>query len=468
MAALSFVIGTVVLAYVLMSCPVSGLGRLVAPESQAIVVLYMIFSIRPMFADRFESRSIYGYIPSPEAQDAAILVGIVGMLAFAIGVFLLSVSPGMKIKLGDARRPSDESLRIPAVGVLIVAVGGVVLYFLVMLLLAGSEVVDTLKGGRSVDVVLAGVPEIVLMIPMFGTIATAVFLVSKRSVKLGFGEIGLLISSSGLSLFVLSQLGNRRFIIPALLIPLIAALVRRPVRIKVWHVVTGCLVFLFIATVPMVRSAGARLPGENLFTASWRHFGEVGVGGTLEPVFASFDTEMLDYVGVVVDQSNQPGWLGLGYGRGTLVEFLSRPLPRSIDLFGAPFSDRVLGATYGGPCGSPVCPVASTPGVLFFDGGFVAVVIGMVGFGLLLRWLSLTWADNRQYGVLKVSAVVVASGFALIATRTNTVHAIWWAIYAELLMMGVVVAFSLMNSGGFVGRSRASLTKEQESALPAD
>jgi hypothetical protein len=249
-----------------------------------------------------------------------------------------------------------------------------------------------------------------------------------------------------ISLVMVSALGTRRFMIPAVLMPICAALIRRPAKLRLWHLAVGFLGLLFVAIVPMVRSAGARLPGENLLTASLRYASEQGIGGILEPIFASYDTEMLDYIALASSRIHS-GWLSLGLGRGTLLEFILRPLPGSM-LSHPAWSDEVLINLWGGTgCGNPYCPVASVAGVTYFDGGYPLVIVGSLAFGFGLRWLATRWVYNGHLGDFRATAVAIASSFALVAARTNTVHATWWCIYTLIIAWLIYRVFSNRVNG---------------------
>jgi hypothetical protein len=434
MQLVSLVVGIIATVYVFSSTSNRGLARFMAPEVIAMLMLFSIFSIRPLFADRFAEQTFYGYIPTPAGEHTALVIGTVCMTFFALGCFLASVRPA-KAAVLRARRPPAETrvVRLSATRALMIACGGAVLYVLLLLAVAGPGTVAALGGGRSQDVAIGGVPEFVLLVPMTGSIVATLFIISRRDSVITRREAVLCLCAVSVSVVLLSQLGNRRFLIPAALMPIIAILVRRTLRVRAYHVVIALVAFLFIAIVPMVRSAGARMPGENLLTASWRYLGERGIAGVLTPVFASYDTEMLDYIAFMSQKLTSNSGIGFGLGRGTVVEFLLRPLPSSVS--GMQFSDQLLASVWGGGCGQPVCPVASVAGVLYFEGGVVAVAIGSLAFAIALRFLSNRLGFSRSIRLLPLTCVAVASAFALIATRTNTVHSLWWTLYAIVLTL---------------------------------
>jgi hypothetical protein len=414
-------------------------------------MLVMIFGIRPLFVDRFDVRTMYGLVPDADALDAAMRVGATCLFWFTLGAFIATVRPRRASQiLEQGVKAHRRRVQLSAAAVLVVALVSVALYVAAIVVLAGPSSLLALSGGRSSEASLSGVPELVLVVPIAGSVATALFLISRRGDPLRRSEVLLLVVAVSLSLVALSQLGTRRFLIPGLLIPLVAALIRSPVRLKAWHVLAGAAAFIFLAIVPMVRSAGARMPGENLLTASWRYFSDEGIAGVLTPVFASFDTEMLDYIAVYAGQSNPV----VGAGKGTFLEFLTRPIPGSGT--GLAFSDEVLTTIWGGGCGFPNCPVPSIAGVLYFDGGLVAVAIGSLLFGMFVRFLAGRWALNAVLSDLEATVVAIVSGFALVAARTNTIHAMWWCIYTLLVLFLIHALFSRSPRKAQLGASSDS------------
>lgn len=432
---LALILSLLTLLYVLVSSPLSGLGRFVAPDAAATVMLLAIFGIRPMFEDRFKTEAWYGaYTPTEEGELIALYVGMFAFAGLAVGVFLAKVRPKKReLMLARPAFDPEKSFTFSAKQVLILTVLSTAGYIGLLVVLAGPGIIRLMSGGRSADFQIGGVPEIVMMIPMVGPVAAGLFLIVNRGRPLERPELVLILASIAISAVLLAQLGNRRFIIPAILIPVSTALIRKSVRVKLWHIGLGAVAMMFIAIVPMVRAAGARRAGENLLTASFRYFQEEGFSGVIRPIFVSFDTEMFDYI-AIASRSFKDG--SFGYGRGTFVEFLLRPVPSGI-IDGTQWSDAVMARLFGGGCGQPVCPVAALPGVLYFDGGMAAVFLGSVAAGAGLRFLTNRWVFNTNLSTFQILAVAIVSSFALVAVRTNTIHALWWALYTVILSFAV-------------------------------
>ena len=355
MMLIALVVAAIVLLYVLRSHPSRGLGRLVSPDSTALVMLIAIFAVRPLFAHRLND-GFYGYTLDTHSVERAIAIGATCIGAFGLGVFFATARPAKQAQLMALPARARRRTMITAGGALLVTIAAVALYLVALLMLAGSRTITALAGGRSVEASTAGLPEIILVMPLAGSISVSLLLVARGATPIKRGEFVMLLACVAISLVTVSALGTRRFMIPAVLMPIIAALIRRPARLRLWHLAVGFVGLLFVAVVPMVRSAGARLPGENLLTASFRYASEQGIEGILEPIFASYDTEMLDYIALASSRI-QAGWLSFGFGRGTLLELILRPVPGSM-LGQAAWSDEILINLWG-------VPAAGTPTALW-------------------------------------------------------------------------------------------------------
>lgn len=444
MEILTLVISLVALIYIVASNPLKGIARFLAPDSTAATMLVAIFGVRPLFNDRFDEESWYGiYIPSQEGESIALLVGAITMASFTLGALIMG---GRVKKAAYANTQKSElskiGIRFTAHHILAVTICATVAYVGLLTVLAGPGIFNQLRNGRSTGLAIGGVPEIVMMVPLSGSIAVALFLLTNKQRRINGTELLIALTAIISSVMLLSQLGNRRFIIPAVLIPIIASLIRRPVRVKLWHVAATVASILILAILPMVRSAGARRPGEGLVDALWRYLRDEGFTGTIRPVFASYDTEMFDFIAIVAPTLEQDRF---GLGRGTLLEFMTRPLPGSW-VPGTPWSEVVLTQFFGGGCGNPVCPVASYPGVLFFDGGFVLVALGSIAMGAFLRLLAIKLRYNKHLSTTEMLYIVIAASFSLVAMRTNTVHAAWWALYTMLIAFSIYTVVSFLRT----------------------
>lgn len=420
-------------------------------------MLAAIFGVRPLFSERFSEGPWYErYTPSPAGEELALLVGMTGILALTIGV-AASRTP-INTSVTPRLQSRQEIARLSIGHVAIATMVATISYLGALMLLAGPGIFGQLRNGRSADLAMGGIPEFVMIIPLMASVSTALFLLTHRKRHLRFAEIIILLGATCTSIALVSQLGNRRFIIPAALIPLIAALIRKPTRVKLWHAIVALAGVLLLATIPMVRAAGARRTGEGLLSAAWRHLKDEGISGVIQPIFASYDTEMFDYIAIVAPTLNLSDY---GWGRGTVMEFIFRPLPSSWMTEQA-WSDKIMTRFFGGGCGDPVCPVASWPGVLYFEGGLFIVAIGSFLAGFLLRKVSIKWQYNRNFSVRTQLYVVIVASFALIAMRTNTVHAIWWILYTLIIAYVLYIAATLNLTRSYQRKSHRPMSLLQK------
>lgn len=442
MELISLLISLGAFTYVIATCPVRGVGRFLAPDVMATAMIVAIFGVRPTFKDRFEEGPWYDmYVPTVEGQHISLLVGVIAIVSFSIGTTIAQRTTRREARLDQFRScQSTKQIRFTAGQVIALSAISAFTYVAALTAFAGPGIFSQLQNGRSADLAIGGIPEIVMIIPLTASVAAAIFLLTHKNRRLLAVEIIVLLMATITSVTLVSQLGNRRFIIPAVLIPLTAALIRKPARVKLIHIGLATVGVLLLATIPMVRAAGARRPGEGLLSAGWRYLQEEGPSGVIRPIFVSYDTEMFDYIAVVAPtlESDRFGW-----GRGTVVEFITRPLPATwID--GPAWSNSLMTQFFGGGCGDPVCPVASLPGVLYFDGGLTLVAVGSLIAGIFLRILSAKWQYNKLVSIKTQISVVIISSFALIAIRTNTIHAAWWVVYS-LMIAYAVYAVATVN-----------------------
>lgn len=431
---LAATVASICLIVLWLTHPARGMTRLLSPDLVAITMLASIFAIRP-FVRKF-TLGLYGQNLSDEYIDRAVGAGIVGMIAFTFGCLMVR----RRENEFRIRPPSRRELRLGSGGLLVLTVLGLLAYVGILTAIVGPAAVLAMGGGRSADVVTAGVPAIVMMIPLAGPVAGAAMVIGTRAdVKLGLVRVVALLSTSALSIAALSQLGNRRFIIPAALIPIIAVVARRKIGVRPQYLLLGVAGLLVVAIIPMVRSAGSRRDGESFVDAILRYANDQGLLGIIEPVFASNDTEMLDFLGLVMQRMDD-GLQAFGLGRGTIGDFLTAPLPTSI-FSGTSFADEVLIGIWGGGCGQPACPVASVVGVSYFDGGLIGVVLGCLLFGIFMRILARRLTMIETLSDWPALVAVVASSYAIVLTRTNTINAIWWVIYT-IVIAAIVYALS--------------------------
>lgn len=444
---------------VISTSPLHGLSRVIGPDTQLVVILYAIFAVRPLFGERFQSsRSMYsgfyGFVPTHDGQITASLVGTFLLWSIAIGALFYGErresrnrppSPGT----AENPMPNCEYLpRLPHVRALVGTIAALGLYFAILVSFLGVGRVLAMSRGRSQESAPKGVPEVVGVLPLAGSIAAATIILMAGSRPISFRAWLSISACTALSLATVSQLGTRRFMIPSLLIVVTAFLMRKPVRLRPRHAALGLVAIAVVAVVPYVRSEGNR-QGQNLPQAIARYFQDVGLLGSFRNIFTTYDTEMYDYIAVVAPRLAS-GRADYGRGAGTILEFLTHPLPERI-LENVERSNEIRGELFnyscGIGCGLPF-PVPSWGGVLFFDGWYFGVVAGGILAGIVSRALSLRWSRAARTEVFKNVVTAVCASYVGIAARTETITALWLCIYT----IGVAFAVTI-TLGAWASRS---------------
>jgi hypothetical protein len=412
----------------------AGPARWLTPTSLAALILAAIFGVRPLMSRDPVDFNFHGLDASGGLMQAEI-VGLLSSAALLAGGLWASRSTNCQRSQPSAAdyaaaipQGKPSLLRVPVLGI-----AGAAGWLLSVAAFAGPSTLALLVAGRSSELSsrLAGYPTVLFTLALLGSGAACVYIARfGRGRKLGHVEMTALTVAVAISAGCVSLDGTRRFLLPALLSPVVARVFSNGGRLPRRTLPAAGLVLIFLMTLPFVRSAGARQDGENLVTASARYYATGGLNETLKAFFLSYDTEMLNYVAFASPRLGHT--IPYGLGRGTVGEFLLFPLPSGV--FGEQlYSDRLLTDIFGGSCSQVDCPVASEPGVLLLDFGFPGVFLGMLGSGFLLRRLELRAAarGSPERSVLVIAAV---GGYAPVLMRTNTIDAAWWTLYFLLAM----------------------------------
>ena len=425
-----------------------------------MIILYAVFAVRPLFVERFRPSAIsgsgfYGLVPSLEGQITASVVGSVLLWSIAVGALWQTQRYKRHDQLRGGAQPADD----PAANVqtdfqpgraVLITVTSLALYAAVLIAIMGFSGFLALSGGRSAEAAMDFVPELITVIPLAGSIASAVLILSAGANRIGLSGWLAIGFCAAASVVTVSQLGTRRYIIPALLIVVTALLMRRPTRVRIWHLALGALALIALAVLPYVRSAGSRVAGESLLDALIRSIDETGPFGAGASFFTSYDTQMYDYIAVLASEF-QNGNLQLGWGRGTIIEFIARPFPSSMTPFlerSSEFKIHLFNySCFGADCPAPN-PVLSVGGMLFFDGWYIAVLIGGLVLGLIVRALAHRWAMASSLTAAQNIFTAVCASYAMIAVRTDTVFAIWWCIYTLVIAWLVLSAMGKRRKSG--------------------
>lgn len=418
-------ISTASLLLILWGSPAKGFNKLLTPSALGGLVLYSIFCIRPLLAQP-EDFQFYGYDAGPGSSFAS-GVGLVAQVTFALGCV---VARTLRTRERQSAEAVCNDLRTGAIfRLLLLAVGGCAAYVVLLTALGGPQLaLQSLSGGRSSDLKAAfgGLPTVVAMVSYMGSAAATSLIAmrAKQGGKLRAAEGAAILAAIGLSFAFNLSGGNRRALIPILLVPLTAWIITTGRRMRLRAVLALALALLFFVTLPFVRSVGAR-PDQNILEASVDYAATGGLRGLGNDFFLSYDTEMFNYISFVGPRLG--GTIPYGGGRATAFEFLVFPLPQTAVL-GTPYSEEVLLRLFNGGCGDPFCPVPSAPGVLLMDFGIPGVAMGMFALGLAARSLERV-ALSGSVGTRGVIGFAIMTGYAPVLMRTYSVHAVWWALY---------------------------------------
>lgn len=417
-------------------------GDIISPFTVIVLLLVSIFGVRPILTSHETSLALYG-VDFRRGFETATLVGLAALLTFTIG---FAHQRGKRTD-GPGAAPGTSAAPAPpgagggltslataplayyyAAGSLLLGLWAAVLFS------SGPGAFEALLNGRTTALVGAStLPVVVPALPAAGAVVVAygrLTIGRDSAVSLGWRALyWLLIALCALpSAFS----GSRRFLLPVVIVGLLGAwsadLGR---RVSVWAVGAFALAFVFVSAVPFVRSTGSRA-GESLGGSVVAYVENNGVVGALRNVFVSYDTEMFDYVALISTKLGTQ--LDYGLGRGTIGEALLVPLPRRFAPIST-WSDSVLTTTFGGPCGAGgACPVPSVPGTLYYDFGFVGVVVGMYILGRAVFAL-----QRRLAGARGVGMVLVLVGISSVPSvfRGNPISQLW--ISFNILMVCVLV-----------------------------
>ena len=183
----------------------------------------------------------------------------------------------------------------------------------------GANFLTVLFAGRSraVDRLYGFLP---VAIPVLPVASAAVAAYGRLCTEEGWGMSGLRRAQYWLVIAMCAApslgVGNRRFIIPVLIAGLIGSFrSTSEKKLGLLPALAGVGVFLLLAVLPFVRSAGSRAESADVPGAVADYSSQQGLQGVLNNFFVSYDTEMFNYIAYVAPRLGDS--LPYGYGRGT-------------------------------------------------------------------------------------------------------------------------------------------------------
>ena len=445
-------------AAVVATAPSRGAGRVVSITGLSVIMLLSIFVFRPLMATQ-PDYSFYGYDASSGARYASV-VGLLAISGYSLGAVLTSMMARSLRHAPASNRSLKRSLK-PRAGrrLILFCLAGCAAYTFILLLVGGpSSLVDFLIAGRSAGAAanVGGLPTIVVMISYAGSAGSAVFIAFHPTGKLMRGEVAAVLVATGIAFLFSTSTGNRRALIPILLIPAGAWVFRTKRTPPLRVFVAGLVALLFFLSLPFVRSQGAR-ENSNVFQASSQYVFSGGISNSVKQFLVSYDTEMFNYIAYVGPRLGTS--IPYGHGQAVFRELALFPLPSSMSPASL-YSDVMLTRLYGGGCGQPFCPVPSAPGVLLFDFGYAGVFVGMLFLGVGMRAIETrAWRSRTPRSVI-VGAV--AFGYTPIFIRTYSPDAVWWSIYFLLLAYCAVRYLTSDSQDARWGRIKGDLRRRDE------
>ena len=418
--------GTIVVAL----APLVRRGRrldIFEPIVPACAFLAVLFGARAIAVVHGSSLEYDSQFFSRSDLDGAVLAGFLGTVGFVVG-YELRAMRRVQAAAGEPALLDRLAAREFAV---VAALAGVALF--ATHLARGGSIFHTfvlMLHGRSsqLGAVYSSSSEYLSSAPILGTCGALVVLLAVGSRKLLRSEWLIVILSALLPVVVFGLTGSRRFVIPAVAVPIVAAYLIRGRRPRWrWVAIVAVAGFLVLAVVPYARSQGAR-----------QSFG--GIAGIAkraathpQDVMSQFingnDTEDLSALALEVRALRQPG--DFYYGRATFGDVALAPVP-SLLVPGKPTTARndLLVTVFGIPCAptSGGCPNFSAVGSFYQDFWYPGVAIEMALFGFFAAAL---WqrGTRRGAGATAIAAAAVTTVFVPIIIRAGWMPGFAWALY---------------------------------------
>jgi hypothetical protein len=403
------------------------------------VMLALLFGVRPLYIIAGGEYDFLGH--QTEGQLTAVLgLGLLGSLSFGLGYFLFkrNVTAQGAEAANDRATPSLVARRSVAVVGLLTGALGLGLFALNLLRMGPpGTVIPLWLGGHSNQLTQAsaGSSEYLTAAPiLLACAATAIGVVfAWRLTRLQLLGVASLVALSA-AVFLIN--GDRRFLLPCVLVPVVVYYLsagRRPGRKLIAVVIP--LAFVLLATVPWFRTAAGR--------AEFGGIPTILAASVTSPLTAwdrfitLNDTEMESALSVQLQEQQSPS--DFYYGRATIGDLILAPIPSAV-FPGKPETARndMLIRTFGGPCtAGHFCPDFSVIGTFYQDLWWPGVFLGMVALGIFSRAI---WA---RYLEMKHSPyrIVAASTWAImlpILIRAGFMPSFAWWLYFLVPTVAVI------------------------------
>ncbi|WP_372791309.1 hypothetical protein [Paraconexibacter sp.] len=420
------------------------------------VLIGLLFGVRPLIQIASGDLTYHGSYDVSAKFPAAVALGLLGAVSFVISYeAYLAIAARRHGERHASRRlefRSDLVVRTAAI-----AAGAGLALFLFHLQRTESIVggLRLMMQGRSqaLTEATANSSEYLSSAPVLGACAAIAIASVSRSPTLRTRAAIVVMASIPVLIFLL--IGNRRFIVPSIVIPIVVGFLvkgRRPRRSVVLPVAVAA--FLLLAIIPYARSAGAREQA-----GGFLNIVTYGLSNPEKPATAfmtGYDTEMVVALAMQVESLEATGHYS--FGRATVGDLLLAPVPSAL-FPSKPQTARneLLIDVTGVPCqttGQTSCPDFSVVGTFYQDWHILGVILGMgaLGWGAAAAWRRHLVQPRNPYRAVIVAVVVVQLPIII---RAGFMPAFSWSLYFVLPTLLILRLSQVQfKRGGAVSPSR--------------
>jgi hypothetical protein len=393
------------------------------PLIPAVIAMVSLFSVRPLAMLAAGETGSYRWFNIQDSITLALAICSLGVMSYLAGYFLFSRAPVPK---SGRSQIFFSKKRLHAVAAFYIIAS----LFLTAAYLGSNPIATlaVLSRGRS-DVIgeyITVHSEYLFVAPLLLSCAATLIILGneKWTISIQKRLILFILIATPLAYFYL--VGTRRFMLPALLVPSVAYLLKSGKRPRARHIALGIPFFLIFAAIPFMRTEGAREQiggfGDQISFAFTR-------SGIWKDIFLGPDTEMLPAFAVevkVLDDYNK-----FFYGRAVFGDLAFAPIPSA--LFPKPVSarDQMLIEAFGSRCSAnpgALCPDFSIIGTFYQDFWIPGVMLGMMISGIFSRkvWLGYRVQPDNPF---RICSATVTTVFTLIIMRAGFMPAFQWSLY---------------------------------------
>jgi hypothetical protein len=404
-----------------------------------------MFGVYPLYrtiGDHAPANVLLAMVPADLPK--ALWLGTLGTIGFCAGSLVIPSERWQQVAARE--RPRVASLSATTLSLICLGLS------LAAVWIFGSYVggIGELFHGRRTDNALASAPGFLAMVPL-SQAAVMVVLHARRAHLTGRARIVTLVSWL-ICIVLLSPLGNRRFIAPAVFCPLLARYIAKGSGLALKRALPVLAVAgMTLIAIPSVRSEGARTNGllAALRSAVYEN------GGAVFKIVTAQNFEMVDALSAQVSWS-EANHSGPHFGIDTATDFAFAIFPSPLIGVGAETThDKILTGPLGSGCNRATgCPDVSFVGSLYWEFGAPGVLIGAYFFGLLARRYSSVLPVQRRSSTIAYRSVAIV--FAPITVR---------AVLTPTGTLWVAMALLVFLADSALGDDRSSSLRASEELI---